>query len=435
MKKLLLVAAILGTLPRLFSQTNDSLSMLSGTPLDIYYNLTTGHRDTVRNNNWHIAFGMRRALPPYQTMQAATIRINEGRSVEIYKSNTTISNWSTFDTAGWMGWPSFYNNDSTWDIGAMNQSRNLSNPYDYGWGQYSQSSHNVEGNNIWLIAITTSPNPNDPKTLKRLAVHKIAFDSMWVFTLSNVNGSDSTTITINKAAFAGKMFAYLNVLSKTVIDREPMLNTWDLLFTRYKTQVTMFGQTLMYPVMGVLQNPAVTSVKLEAADARNTAPANTLVFKKNYNQVGWDWKTITTSPGPWPIRDSLAYFIKVGVNKIQRLVFTDYYADGSKQFIKFNKKEFIVTGTETVNKVNPTVTIYPNPAGQQVNITATFNMKVNKLNVRLFDVTGREVINELYDNVNGSFSAKLITASLKSGLYFISLDADGMVASQKLVIE
>ncbi|MDP1726483.1 MAG: T9SS type A sorting domain-containing protein [Bacteroidota bacterium] len=436
MKKILMLATFFAIQASSFAQTADSVSMLPGTVLDVYYNFSTGNRDTVRNNNWHIAFATRKAMPPLKTMQAVSIRINEGRNVEIFKSNTLISSWSTFDTAGWMAWPTFYNSDSSWDIGALNQERNMTNPYDYGWGQYNQTSHNVEGSNIWLIAITTSPVPGAPKTLKRLAVQKCVYDTQWVFILSNVDGTDSTTMIINKASYNGKMFAYVDVLSKTVIDREPMMNSWDLLFTRYKALVTLYGQTLMYPVMGILHNPIASTAKLIAPGAKTTAPSSSLVFKENNTQIGWDWKYITTSPGAWPVKDSLAYFVKLGVNNYWSLSFNAYFADASVQYIKFNKKQYTtLTGVEQNTKTLTAMHVYPNPATDGVNVNGAFNNHVNQLNLSIIDITGREVLSQNYSDINGAFSASLATHSLKSGLYFISISADGAMSSKKLIIE
>ncbi len=436
MKKVLLILTLLGLKTFAFSQTADSISMLPGNALDVYYNLSTGHVDTVRNNNWHIAFAMRKAVPPMQTAQAASILINEGRNVEIFKSSKLISQWSSFDTAGWMTWPTFFNSDSSWDIGALNVDRNLTNPFDYGWGQYSQTSHDVVGTHIWLIAITTSPNPADPKTLKRLAIQKISFDTLWIFTLSNVDGSDSTTLTIKKSNFNNKLFAYVNVLSKTVIDREPQMGTWDLLFTKYKSLVTLYGQTLMYPVTGALHNPALVTAKLAAPLASTTVPANTLTFKPNIRTIGWDWKIITVTPGAWPIKDSLAYFVKTGPYSYYRIAFKEYFANSSSQYIKFNKTPFTnLTGNNNLSKSEGSLTVFPNPASHMVSVEAIFDRKVNQLNVRIFDMTGQEVMKQNYSNVSGLFSAQLNINQLGSGLYFISLEADGSAFTQKLILE
>lgn len=435
MKKLSLIILALILRISAFSQTADSVSMLPGTVMDVYYNLTTGHIDTARNNNWHIAFAVRKAQPPLKTMQAASILVNDGRSVELYKSNSLISDWNTFDTAGWNGWSHTYNSDSSWDIGAFNQERSLSNPFDYGWGQYNMATKDVTGSNIWLLAISTSPNPNAPKTLKKLAIHKIAYDTMWVFTLSNIDGSDSTTMTIRKSEYANKLFAYVNVLNKTVIDREPPLNTWDLVFTRYKSLVTLFGQTIMYPVMGVLQNPTAIVAKYEKPDARTFTPDTNLVFKSKIAQMGWDWKVITVTLGAWPVRDSLSYIIKKGNNQYYKIYFTEYYADQTKQYIKFNKTFYsILTAANELVKLEQNVNVFPNPATDKVTLQTTFTNTVSKVTVQLMDMTGRSIESKIFDQVNGLFSAEFDTKQLQSGIYFLRIEADGKSAASKLVI-
>ncbi len=435
MKRILLVLAFCAFIVQLNAQTADSVSMLPGTSVDVYYNLETGNKDTVRNNNWHIAFAVRKAQPPLKTMQAATILVNDGRSVDLYKSNTAFADWKNFDTTGWKAWPQSFNSDSSWDIGAFNQARNQSNPFDYGWGQYDMTSRDVVGNNIWLVAITTSPNPSAPKTLKKLAIHKIAYDTMWIFTFSNVDGTDSTTLTIKKSDFNNKLFAYVNLVSKTVIDREPALNTWDIVFTRYKSLVTLFGQTLMYPVMGVLHHPNAVTAQYSMPNARAFVPDTTLKFTSKVAEIGWDWKLITTTPGAWPVKDSLSYFIKTGANKYYRIYFTDYYADQTKQLIKFNKTFFSqLTGNSELAKSIETLKIYPNPASAIVNIETVFTKPVAAVNVQLIDMTGRTVSSETFINRSGDFNVAVSTAQLKPGIYFVSIEADGVKASKKLVI-
>ncbi|OYU97710.1 MAG: hypothetical protein CFE21_05320 [Bacteroidetes bacterium B1(2017)] len=435
MKKILLIISVFLIKISVFGQTADSVTMLPGTALDVYYNLTTGHKDTVRNNNWHIAFAVRKAQPPMKTMQAATILVNDGRSVELYKSNTLISDWNTFDTTGWNKWPHTYNSDTSWDVGAFNQDRNMTNPFDYGWGQYNMTTKDVTGTNIWVVAITTSPDPSAPKTLKKLAIHRIAYDTMWVFTFSNINGTDSTTLTIKKSDFGNKLFAYVNLLSKTVIDREPALNTWDVVFTRYKSLVTLFGQTLMYPVMGVMQNPTVVSAKVEQPNARTFTPDTTLKLTPKISQIGWDWKVITVTPGAWPVRDSLSYILKKGDNQYYKIYFTEYYADQTKQFIKFNTTFYsMLTGTDEISTSLKSTKVYPNPATDKVNLDLNLSVSVNNLTISLIDITGRVISTENLKNVAGSVSHEVNVSQLHSGIYFISVEADGVRTAQKIVI-
>jgi hypothetical protein len=439
MKKLLLALIILPSLLKA-QEISDSISMLPRNVLDVYYNIATGTKDTVRNNNWHIAFATRKAQPPFKTMQAASIRINEGNGVEVYKSSFTSSEWSDFDTAQWMSWPTFFNSDSSWDIGAFNQQRNLSNPFDYGWGQYDMTSRDVIGNKIWLLAISTSPNPAAPKTLKKLFISKIVYDTQWVFTIANINGTDSNTVTINKSDFNGKMHAYYNVFSKQVLNREPLMNSWDLLFTKYKTQVTLFGQTLMYPVMGILQNPNSQSAKIVAPGAdtmRIGGPKDSLYFNTKITNIGWDWKLITTTPGPWPIRDSLAYFTKkANDGNYARIVFTGYWYDPSVQYIKFNtlKYRIIPIGTNEVNSIFNEVKIFPNPGTDYSRINFNLKQISEKVSLRITDLNGKSLLEETINPLSLSEGFDINLSSFKSGVYFITLVSNGSVYTAKLLV-
>jgi hypothetical protein len=435
MKKILLFLFVTIVSFNSFSQTTDSVTMLPGNALDVYYNLSTGHKDTVRNNNWHIAFSVRKAQPPLKTMQAATVLVNDGRGVDVFRSNKTVADWNNFDTAGWAKWPQTVNSDSTWDVGALNKIRNFSNPFDYGWGEYDMASKDVTGNQIWIMAISVSPNPNAPKMLKKFAVQRIVYDTMWVFTFSNIDGTDSNTVTIKKTDFGNKLFAYYNILSKTVIDREPALNTWDILFTRYKALVTLYGQTLMYPVMGVLHNPIATAAKYVGPDAKTIIPDSSLRFKTNINQLGWDWKYITTTPGSWPIRDSVSYVVKTGMNSYYRIYFTSYYSDQTRQNITFNKTFYsVLTGTESVSQGLQSLLLFPNPANEWVNLELNLNSTVSNLTIEIMDITGRVIKTEKHQASKGVFSAQIETNSLQSGVYFLSVSGNGNRVSKKFIV-
>jgi hypothetical protein len=439
MKKLLLALFILPTFLNA-QEISDSVTMLPRNVLDVYYNIEKGTKDTVRTNNWHLAFATRKAQPPFKTMQAATIRINEGSGVELFKSSFTSSEWNDFDTAQWMSWPTFFNSDSSWDIGAFNQQRSLTNPFDYGWGQYDMNSRDVMGNKIWLLAITTSPNPSAPKTLKKLMISKIVYDTQWVFTISNINGTDSNTVTINKSNFNNKLFAYYNVFSKQVIDREPALNTWDLLFTKYKTLVTLYGQTLMYPVMGVLNHPMMQSAKIMTpeADTLKIGGANdSLFFNSKIANIGWDWKVITTTPGAWPVKDSLAYFTKkANDGNYARLVFTGYFSDPTTQFIKFNilKYKLLPIGNSEYNSVFSSVNIFPNPSSGLTTINFELKNPSQSVQILITDMSGKVISNQTTNPMNLSSGFDLDLSGLNSGIYFVNLQAESSVYTAKLLV-
>lgn len=399
-----------------FSQTTnvDSVSMTVGTSVDVFYNLTTGKKDTVSNKNWHLAFAVRNAQPPLKTMQAATVLINEGRGVSLYESNQSFANWSTFDTTGWKTWPVAFNSDSTWDIGAFNKNRSLSNPFDYGWGTYDMTSRDVTGSKVFLIAVDNAQNPfGSPSGFRKVSIQKIAYDSMWVFTISKLDGTDSNTVTIKKKDFVGKLFAYYNMNTNTVIDREPVVaKDWNLLFTRYKALVTLGPTTIMYPVAGVLQNNNTMAYKVQGENA-NSLNYDTLQFVSKIRTIDWDWKVITTAPGAWPVKDSLAYFTRVA-NKINKIKFTSYYAGTDRQSIVFNKTDYAGLSVNETAKNKLEVSLYPNPASE--NIFVSLNSNVKQAQVTISNLSGKALI-----STEITADDKVDVSSLPMGMYLLTI--------------
>jgi hypothetical protein len=428
-----LFTALIAT--NLFSQsttTVDSVSMTPGTRVDVFYNLQTGKKDTVANNNWHLAFAARNAQPPTKTMQAATVLINEGRGVSIYESNQTFNNWTSFDTTGWKTWATSFNSDANWDEGALNKNRDTLNSFDYGWGKYNMTTRDVSGNKIFLIAIDNALNPfGAPSNFRKLSIQKVVYDSMWLFTISRLDGTDSNTVTILKKNFQGKLFAYYNLITNQVIDREPIpASQWNLLFTRFKSLVTLGPNTIMYPVMGVLQNNNTMGYRVTGANA-NAASYDTLKFNSKIRTIDWDWKEITTTPGAWPIKDTMVFFTKVA-NRINKIKFTEYFDNRSnRQVIVFNKTSYDALSTNNVFTKNNNITVYPNPTSGKVNVSYTLTNN-QPMTIEVTNSIGAIVANK---TVTGGFGvAELNLSDVTSGVYFVRLTNNGETTVKKLVV-
>lgn len=421
MKKNLFTILFLASIAtNLFAQsttTSDSLSMTIGTAVDVYYNLQTGKKDTVSNRNWHLAFAVRNAQPPTRTMQAATVLINEGRGVSLYETNKTLADWNNFDTTGWNTWKPAYNSDSSWDVGAFNKNRDTAQSFDYGWGMYNMTSRDVSGSKIYLIAVDNAQNPfGTPTNFRKICIQKIVYDTQWVFTISKLDGTDSNTVTINKKDFTGKLFAYYNMNANIVIDREPIpANQWNLLFTRYKALVTLGPTTIMYPVMGVLQNMNTMAYKLTGSTAF-TANYDTMKFIRKIRTIDWDWKVITTSPGEWPIVDTTVYFTK-NANQINKIKFTRYYAASDRQVIVFNKTKYDALAVNEAIKNKLQVSVYPNPATE--NLFVELDSKIKTVQINISDLSGKSIINTKLSNQNN-----IDISGLQLGMYMLTVSTE-----------
>lgn len=411
----------------LFAQSTitDSLSMTVGTSVDVFYNLQTGKKDTVSNRNWHLAFAVRNAQPPTKTMQAATVLINEGRGVSLYETNKTLADWNTFDTTGWKTWKPAFNSDSSWDVGAFNKSRDTAQSFDYGWGMYNMNSRDVSGSKIFLIA-NDGANPGAPaNNFRKICIQKIVYDTQWVFTISKLDGTDSNTVKINKKDFAGKLFAYYNMNTNSVIDREPIpANQWNLLFTRYKALVTLGPTTIMYPVMGVLQNTNTFACKLTGPNAF-TADYDSLNFIPKIRTIDWDWKVITTTPGEWPIVDTTVFFTIVG-NQIHKINFTKYYAASDRQVIVFNKTKYNALAVNEAIKNRLQVSVYPNPAND--NLFVALDSKTKTAQITISDLSGKSIINTTLLNQNA-----IDISGLKLGMYMLTVSTENGSETVKFI--
>jgi hypothetical protein len=403
------------------TDTFDDVILGNGYTNDVFYSMQNGVVSNTPGNNWHIAFSTRPAAPPFNVMRSATVLANEGRGVSIYKS--TQNNWSTFDTAGYKSWANPHNSDTSWDVGAFNGDR-TSNAFDFGWGTYNQQSHDVEGNVIFLVQVTTRVGSSNVTNFKKVRIEKLAFDTQWVFTSSNIDGSDSTYQTISRAAFTGKLFAYYNLNTKTVIDREPA-QPWDLLFTRYGTFVTQFGVTAFSATTGAFHYPGVRSAKV-TGNIDDSLKVSMASFSDNINTIGTDWKE---NPGPgqpnFIVHDSTAYFVRLTNAKQYKLVFKLFEgtSTGRIAFVVTPVEDVTPVGLqETANK-NNTLHVYPNPASSFVTIeTGTGSHQIS-----LFDITGK-----LHRQTMGTGAVNVSLSGLDKGLYFIQVDGS---KAARLVIE
>lgn len=414
----------------------DSVSMGSGNPsypYDVFYNLATGDKDTVVNTNWHLAFAMRPALPPANVMRSTTVRINASRNVTLYKSNFTSNQWSSFDTTGFTAWPIMANGDSSWDVAAFNADYNASNPFDYGWGQYNMNSHNVEGTKMFLLAIGSGAT----KKYKKITIEKLAYDTLWFFTFSNLDGTDSTTQTISKPSYKGKLFAYYNVLTKTVIDREPN-RPWDLVFTHYRTNATFPGfPTSAFNFAGVLQAPQLNVARVANVAKQLSDTSDATSYSKRMGTIGWDWKVTPLGPppsGPWNLTDSLTYFIKRDKDSLTYKLTFDKFSNVPSQIIVFNIKTYLPkmnTGVSNIADLNREVSVFPNPAKQMVNVSIPSLSGKEQMAVSIIDMTGKVVSST---SIIGN-NTQIDLSGFNKGLYFINLSIDGVSSTKKLIIE
>lgn len=94
-----------------------------------------------------------------------------------------------------------------------------------------------------------------------------------------------------------------------------------------------------------------------------------------------------------------------------------------------------VSGTEplSVDSQELTgVTLYPNPASDQVSLK--MDQAGNEINFIVYDMNGRQVMNEKLNNNSGA-AHHLNIAKLNNGVYFVNIETDGKKTTKKLIVQ
>ena len=93
------------------------------------------------------------------------------------------------------------------------------------------------------------------------------------------------------------------------------------------------------------------------------------------------------------------------------------------------------TGLNETESTISSVGVYPNPATQNTNISFTL-VENNKVSISIYDVLGNLVspVSQNNDFVKGNNIVSINTSTLSSGIYYISLEANGTKEIKKLVI-
>lgn len=287
LKSVLFFAALITTLQS-NAQTPpwviDSIQMGSGYANDVYYSMKNGANTPVSNTNWHLGFEM---LPTSQTYGGVSVIANHVQGgVKVYSLHTTATaKFTSLSGADTATMTLLYNTDSNWDYGAFNANHDLTNIFDYGWGAYNMTTHDVTGDSLYLVKAA-----GNIYKMVVINYHSYPLDSAYCsFHIAKFDGTGDHTDTVwRKPNYVNKNFAYYDITTNSFLNREPDRKTWDIVFTRYIENV--LPGPIPYPVMGVLSNYDV-----RVADVRGVNPDTTIMYNaytrtKNIHEIGSDWK-------------------------------------------------------------------------------------------------------------------------------------------------
>ena len=436
MKKQLLSIVSLLITSFAFAQTwvNDSVSTGASYANDVYYNMNSGSTGSSANNNWHIAFQM---APQFGPSSSASILANHAvNNVQVFSLNlsatTKFATLSASDTVGKTN-PEreLVGSNKTWNIGAFNRNKDQSNLFDYGWGKYNQTTNNLSGDSIYLVKIGTT---TAYKIWVQEYVSHPADSIAWKVRIATFSGGSDTTLIIprNKAPFnfTDRLFAYVNLGTYTILDREPSKSNWDLVFTRYKDTATQMGLTLTMNVSGVLQHPNVSIAEVPNAAMPSLANLN---FIDSINTIGYDWKYF---PGSYPyVVSNTNYFVKNKLSNMYYVLQFTAFGGSANGLYSFKKQSLGTTSISNTNAYNNTLLSYPNPAAQSLSLLIDAKENMEHARISICSLTGSILYAAEVNIQAGMNTFTLNTTDFANGLYLLQTNLMNEVQQQKICIQ
>ncbi len=396
-----------------FATAQESVTVTTGAGYanDIYYSLTDGEAGSATRANYDLAFSIN---------QTSAIRVNTSAGASVWVVSEDPADFATVDTTGQLTDANeYYNSSTTWLSGALNAPADTSEFSDVGWGDYDLQTHTITASRVFVVQDVAGD------------YYKLMIDEraagIYEFTFANLDGSNETTETIDVADYSGKNFAYYS-FANGALDREPA-TIWDLLFTQYTTGInTGPGGIVYYGVSGVLSNAGVQVAQVEGVDPATYEDYQIATYSEDIDVIGSDWKSFDMASASFQLEDSLVYFIRANDASYWKLVFTAFTGSSAGAFT-FDKTELQTSSRPEAGTA--VLGVYPNPATDHVNLM--LDGISGPANVMITDLSGR-VVQRHTLNANGFGAQRLDVSELNTGLYILTLEADGQRLTQRLSI-
>ncbi len=387
---------------------NDSASIGANYANQTFYSLANSTISSIDNSNWELAF--------HADNREASIFVNSKRDVKLYLASNDTSKWNSLDTTNKTA-KQFHNSDSSWLFGAFNREV-LPGGFEYGWGTYNSTTHEIDGNKIYFINYGLN-------LWKKIMITSHDVNYRYHFRYANLDGSNETSVIITKANYTKRNFIYYSIANNAILDREPDYNTYDLIFHQYEEEIPSY-----YKVTGVQLNRNVKAKKVYPVNNVTTTTPTGLTLSKNISAIGRDWKAYDVNLGQWTIEDSTVYFVQdLSGSKIWRLVFTGF-AGGSTGRMYFTKTAFASGINE---KAITSLGLYPNPS----NTSSTLNFYANQsqpMAITVKDFTGRQILSEQISTYEGFNEYTINTSILNNGTYLVQVQSNEGITTQKLMV-
>jgi hypothetical protein len=418
MKKILFSSYLaIATVFATTAQITDTVSTGQGYANQVWYNLDNGNVTSVAGDSWDLGFQINGF--------SAAILVNAAYGAELYKyPNGDTSDWSTLDTTGMSSWTAWYDPSNTWQTGAFNLGKNPNNASDLGWGNYNFITHHVTADSVYVWRAANG-------VVKKVWIDKLA-SGTYDFIISNIDGTNQITKALAKSSFAGKNFGYYSITNDTILDLEPLSNSWDLVFSKY---IVDLG--IPYSVSGIRTNAGLETVQVYPVNNVPTYDSAAMhTYSNDIDVIGWDWKGYSFSCSCYNISDSTVYFVKEDSVSYWKLVMKDFGGSSNGNYIFEKTKINLSTGIFEAELENQgKLMVYPNPTtDRNISLVADLPQGVQTARLNITNSKGQLVKSE---EVRIGSSFDVLTVQLddfKTGIYFVQLHHKEGVAQTKLIL-
>lgn len=152
-------------------------------------------------------------------------------------------------------------------------------------------------------------------------------------------------------------------------------------------------------------------------------------YSLNYDRLEWVFADGTTSSEDHPIKKMFTDSDKEWV------VLKAYKGDCYNIFARTVDKNADATSVPQVHSDEIAISIFPNPAHDQLTVRFSGTSPARVANLQLFDMAGRNVRHIHLDPVTNTFDTHIDVTGLPSGIYILSVDVDGTHFHQRVTLQ
>lgn len=393
----------------------DTVSMGAGYANDVFYSLDSGIVKIETRANWEIAF--------YTNRWSAGIQMNDGGGVKLFTYPLGDKNaWNNVDVSQIDEWTPMVNSDTVWEDGAFNRHA-LGHP-DYGWGIYNTINHSVNGDSLFIVKLANG-------SLKKLFIEaKNSVTNTYFFKYADIDGSNEKSEVLDITPYMdNRMFLYYSLSLGMAIDREPDINSWDLVFSRYSAIVyDNNNQPSDYVVVGIASNNGVGVAKHHPVEV-GFADWMAKPFEEYRTPIGHEWKEFSMSQFAWTVEDSLVYFIKNRNGNIYKF-YPEFFSGQATGSTGFVKELLSFSGLLDSHQRDNALVVSPNPTSGLLRLGVNDEV-VSTAEVVFYDLAGKRVHSAL---VNDRF-ASVDLRHLHDGLYIAEMRINGRLLLAKVMLQ